>query len=313
MESNVDSFLIQALENPCHRLTILRMELDIQKFMKNSNQQQFEFDHFPTSYLRCAAHRVAQHYGLQTFSQNMSSNSSKIVAIKTPESKFPTICLSEIHQNKETDTTNDQVKIAICKRPTKESLSERTELKHQKVHEKTVEDRKEEYEKARARIFKDSSSIKHAKEFCFDKCEIEYSSGFSDENEKLTDEPSKVARFRRKEVDRWDPDYDRSYDRYAKGPTIQNWNSRPFDVMHSPYVQSEACYPITQIPTAIKAPIRVVTPLCAFGCHQITTKEAICYMPWSFPTMMYAQSYGQFGNPIFQVSPYQHCLSNSIL
>ncbi|KAF9625529.1 hypothetical protein IFM89_023840 [Coptis chinensis] len=44
----------------------LRMELDIQSFMQNHDQQQFEFQHFPTSYLRLAAHRVAQHYGLQS-------------------------------------------------------------------------------------------------------------------------------------------------------------------------------------------------------------------------------------------------------
>ncbi|KAF9613822.1 hypothetical protein IFM89_011991 [Coptis chinensis] len=37
---------------------VLRMELDIQSFMQNHDQQQFEFQHFPTSYLGFAAHRV---------------------------------------------------------------------------------------------------------------------------------------------------------------------------------------------------------------------------------------------------------------
>ncbi|KAK8594103.1 hypothetical protein V6N13_125913 [Hibiscus sabdariffa] len=55
-ESAVDPFLVEALQNPRHRLTILRMELDIQKFLQHSDQQQFEFQHFPTSYLRLAAH-----------------------------------------------------------------------------------------------------------------------------------------------------------------------------------------------------------------------------------------------------------------
>ncbi|KAG2327375.1 hypothetical protein Bca52824_010104 [Brassica carinata] len=62
-EAMVDPFLVEALQNPRHRLTILRMELDIQKFFQNPDQLQFEFPPFPTSYSP-AAHRVAQHYGL---------------------------------------------------------------------------------------------------------------------------------------------------------------------------------------------------------------------------------------------------------
>ncbi|KAF9609545.1 hypothetical protein IFM89_016906 [Coptis chinensis] len=47
-------------------MSVLRMELDIQSFMQNHDQQKFEFQHFPTSYLRLAAHRVAEHYRLQS-------------------------------------------------------------------------------------------------------------------------------------------------------------------------------------------------------------------------------------------------------
>ncbi|KAG8085577.1 hypothetical protein GUJ93_ZPchr0010g9873 [Zizania palustris] len=61
--SHVDPFLVEALDNPRHRLMVLRMEMDIRKFMQNPELHEFEFQHFPTSYLRCAAHRVAQHYG----------------------------------------------------------------------------------------------------------------------------------------------------------------------------------------------------------------------------------------------------------
>ncbi|CAL9236402.1 unnamed protein product [Arabidopsis halleri] len=47
----VDPFLVEALQNPRHRLTILRMELNIQRFFQSPDQQLFEFQHFPTSYL----------------------------------------------------------------------------------------------------------------------------------------------------------------------------------------------------------------------------------------------------------------------
>ncbi|EFH44668.1 predicted protein, partial [Arabidopsis lyrata subsp. lyrata] len=61
-EAMVDPFLVEALQNPRHRLTILSMEIDIQKFFQNPEQLQLEFLPFPTSYMRFAAHRVAQHY-----------------------------------------------------------------------------------------------------------------------------------------------------------------------------------------------------------------------------------------------------------
>ncbi|CAL5417128.1 unnamed protein product [Camellia sinensis] len=65
------------------------MELDIQKFLHNSEQHQFEFQHFPTSYLRLAAHRVAQHYGLQTMVQDnvLDGLGTRIVVKKLAESR----------------------------------------------------------------------------------------------------------------------------------------------------------------------------------------------------------------------------------
>ena len=76
---------------------VLRMELDIQRFIQNSDQHQFEFQHLPTSYLRCAAHRVAQHHGLQTLALDnaMDGLASGVITRKTPESRYPATCLSQ--------------------------------------------------------------------------------------------------------------------------------------------------------------------------------------------------------------------------
>ncbi|EFH38702.1 predicted protein, partial [Arabidopsis lyrata subsp. lyrata] len=60
-EAMADPVLVEALQNPRHRLTISRMELDRQKFFQNLEQLQFEFPPFPTSYMRVPAHQVAQH------------------------------------------------------------------------------------------------------------------------------------------------------------------------------------------------------------------------------------------------------------
>ncbi|KAJ0557319.1 putative R3H domain-containing protein [Helianthus annuus] len=64
--NSVDQFLRDALRNPRERLSVLRMEQDVEKFIADPLQQQMEFQQLPTSYLRLAAHRVAQHYSLHS-------------------------------------------------------------------------------------------------------------------------------------------------------------------------------------------------------------------------------------------------------
>lgn len=53
------------------------MELDVQRLLQNPEQQQFEFQHFPISYLRLAAHRVANHYGLATAVQESGADGNE--------------------------------------------------------------------------------------------------------------------------------------------------------------------------------------------------------------------------------------------
>ncbi|ONK78490.1 uncharacterized protein A4U43_C02F19310 [Asparagus officinalis] len=310
MESHVDPFLVEALENPRHRLTVLRMELDIQKFVRNPNQHQFEFHHLPTSYLRCAAHRVAQHYGLQTFSLDNTIDSlgtlgSKILAIKTPGSKFPTVCLSEIPAKQTENKVTEQLKIAIRQRPSKTSLSDRTELENRKNSMRTVEERKEEYEKARARIFNSPISREEGCSMTSSD-ELECSVRTFGESEKAHDAASKVAILRDQEKDRFDPDYDRSYNRYVRGlTTTQNSALCLCNVTQPPLVQYEACPQIGHLlrnhnPISYAPSNTAVTAPCAFGCN---------YMQWPCPTMMYAQSYGHFRHAMPQAPAYQQSLS----
>lgn len=200
------------------------MELDIQKFMQNSDQYQFEFQHLPTSYLRCAAHRVAQHYGLQTMALDnlIDGLGSRIIARKTPDSKFPAVCLSEVPAKQPEKEITEQVKIAIRPRPSEAYPNDAVELGIKRCTTRTVEERKEEYDKARARIFSSSSSpeversssLADGRSMCSDKDEQEQH-WTSEENEKTNtkDGTTRVAIFRDREKDRSDPDYDRSYGR----------------------------------------------------------------------------------------------------
>ncbi|CAG7865741.1 unnamed protein product [Brassica rapa] len=82
------------------------MELDVQRFL----QQQFDFQHFPISYLRFAAHRVANQYGLATPVQDSAAvdgNENIILVTNTAA----------------TQSEYQHMKVSIKSRPSKVYLS----------------------------------------------------------------------------------------------------------------------------------------------------------------------------------------------
>ncbi|CAL9120362.1 unnamed protein product, partial [Musa textilis] len=259
----VDQFLREALEKPRERLAILRMEQDIVKFICDPTQQQLEFQAIPNSYLRLAAHRIAQHYYLQSVAIQDNSlpdgSGSRILMQKTSFScRRPPVRLADIPVNLPQEDTNAILKVAIKQRPQKHSqiMSNANTQSYKTNRQKSVEERKEEYNRARARIFNSndmSSTISYSndevklpdtlQDCSFvsarsdEKTAIEgseknlgrsfgdSSSGSSILNRtKLEKEPiasryktnNRVAIFRDREVDSKDPDYDRSYDRYMQ-------------------------------------------------------------------------------------------------
>ncbi|KAK4412806.1 R3H domain-containing protein 1 [Sesamum alatum] len=317
--SMVDPFLVEALQNPRHRLTILRMELDVQKFLQNSDLQQFEFPHFPTSYLRLAAHRVAQHYGLQTLVQDnvVDGQGIRILVIRKPESKFPAVCLSDVPAKESENGKLDQIKIVIRPRP-KSSSSDASELGLKRSPVRTVEERKEEYDRARARIFSNSSNSESedvlaraasdGRNLNVDDNEVTRNLGMDGDKSLCSREignSSRVAIFRDREKDRTDPDYDRSYDRYVKSiPSTQGFSMAPFNMQkfQPPFVQYDSVFPqLGQMPapqTSINYRAPVMSPYCAMGLSQISRDTL--YMQWPTPSMMYAQSYDQLRHGFFQ-------------
>lgn len=260
--NQVDQFLREALEKPRERLSILRMEQDIIKFIRDPTQQQLEFQDLPTSYLRLAAHRVAQHYYLQSVAMPDSvmpdGSGSQIVIHKTSYCRLPPVRLADIPISLQLEDANNLLKIAIKQRPNKNSQTGNglNTSSSNSNSMKTVEERKEEYNKARARIFSNINDASTAtksdyepalpdlQKFSFipsnsdDSLFLEGSEtnlkrslsnssignnrSSRNRNEK---EPvslrqqkgnNRVAIFRDRELDRKDPDYDRNYDRYMQ-------------------------------------------------------------------------------------------------
>ncbi|PKA62381.1 hypothetical protein AXF42_Ash009266 [Apostasia shenzhenica] len=260
--NQVDQFLREALEKPRERLSILRMEQDIIKFICDPNEQQLEFQDLPTSYLRLAAHRVAQHYFLQSIAMPDSiladGSGSRIVIRKTSFCRLAPIRLADIPVSLQQEDANNAVKIAIKQRPQNRSQAGIGMSTHSSNSNslKTVEERKEEYNKARARIFsgKNGSGTSSRTEAepilpdIFQDCPLVQSKSEdvlisevteSNLNRSMSNssigssrtfrnrqdkEPivgrqktiNRVAVFRDRDMDRKDPDYDRSYDRYMQ-------------------------------------------------------------------------------------------------
>ncbi|WOG91071.1 hypothetical protein DCAR_0310319 [Daucus carota subsp. sativus] len=321
--SSVDPFLVEALQNPRHRLTILRMELDIQNFLRNSKQQQFEFQHFPTSYLRLAAHRVAQHYGLLTMVQDYSLDGQgmKIVVKRLANSSYPAVCLSDVPVQQSDNDKLEQKKFVIRPRPKSSNGSSELE---KRSSTRTVEERKEEYDRARARIFSGPNSPESEDTVSQSPLNRKIENSVVDESEasdldrnfsaKDGSVPSRVAIFRDREKDRSDPDYDRSYNRYVRNvPNTQNLNLAPFNMQsfHPPYLHYDSATPqLGQLPSSqasIGYSNTVMSPYCAIGLNQ-TSRDAV-YMQWPSHAMMYPQPYDQFTHAVFQAPFCQQPLS----
>lgn len=232
------------------------MEQDVEKFIRDPSQQQLEFQQLPTSYLRLAAHRVAQHYSLQSMvlleNSAPDGSGSKIIVRKTSDMKLPLVRLADIPVTLPSED-GSAVKVAIKQRPQKRSqnASNSSSNSSKANSNKSVEERKEEYNRARARIFSSSSGINSAgkpndpwlQESSYFgspgmlKMEEKPFPGVSDVNfgrglidssasssrtarGRADKEPlgrqksnNRVAIFRDRETERKDPDYDRSYDR----------------------------------------------------------------------------------------------------
>ncbi|CAK9177623.1 unnamed protein product, partial [Ilex paraguariensis] len=116
------------------------------------------------------------------------------------------------------DVKHEQIKIFISPRPGKESLNETTEIKCCLV--RNMEERKKEYDRARARIFSSLSSSSLDSVHTMSRAPLEGKNMcFSGDNSEALGEnlssrdsgtPSRVTIFRDSQKDRIDLDYDQS-------------------------------------------------------------------------------------------------------
>jgi large subunit ribosomal protein L10Ae len=238
---------------------VLRMEQEILKFIRDPRRTDYEFNGLPTSYLRLAAHRLAQHYFLQSIAIPDNSlpdgTGSRIILRKTSsECRLPAVRLADIPVNLPQEENISVAKVAIKQRPQKNLHGMNSSSAHSSREnlQKSVEERKEEYNKARARIFNNSNSsnatdgrsaeevtlpstlhrstslelnasnrMGQGAEITLERSLTTTSASSRSNRSKIDKEPAvnrnrqnnRVAIFRDRESERKDPDYDRSYDR----------------------------------------------------------------------------------------------------
>ncbi|CAN6576870.1 unnamed protein product [Malus baccata var. baccata] len=250
---------------------------------------------------------------------------NRILVRKTAESKYPAIQLSEIPAKQSENNRHEQIKIVIRPRSDKNNMNGANGAGNKRSPVRSVEERKEEYDRARARIFSSTSSsdsddtpfqsLTDAKNASFSRDENE---GFRNSvvdteknlNVKDLGSSSRVAIFRDREKDRTDPDYDRSYERYVRSlPTNQGFILAPFNMqkVQPQFLQYDAVFsqmPRHQASVSYGPPSTpAMSPFCAVGFNQ-TSRDAT-YMQWPSASMMYAHSYDQFRQAVIQ-APFCH-------
>ncbi|XP_045062535.1 R3H domain-containing protein 1-like isoform X4 [Coregonus clupeaformis] len=147
---DIHEFLVNTLKNnPRDRMMLLKLEQDILDFISNNESQKRKFPPM-TSYHRMLLHRVAAYFGLD---HNVDQTGKSVIINKTSNTRIPDQKFSEHIKD---DKTDDFQKRYILKRDNsgsdKDDNMMRMRLKDDR-RSKSIEEREEEYQRARERIF----------------------------------------------------------------------------------------------------------------------------------------------------------------
>ncbi|XP_024150293.1 R3H domain-containing protein 1 isoform X3 [Oryzias melastigma] len=147
---DLHEFLVNTLKsNPRDRIMLLKLEQDILDFISNNESQKRKFPPM-TSYHRMLLHRVAAYFGMD---HKVDPSGKSVVINKTTNTRIPDQKFSEHIRD---DRVDDFQKRYILKRDNssfdRDDSMIRMRLKADK-RSKSMEEREEEYQRARERIF----------------------------------------------------------------------------------------------------------------------------------------------------------------
>ncbi|XP_051884370.1 R3H domain-containing protein 1-like isoform X2 [Pristis pectinata] len=153
---DLHEFLVNTLKNnPRDRMMLLKLEQEILDFISNNNIQYRKFPPM-TSYHRMLLHRVAAYFGLD---HNVDQSGKAVIVNKTSNTRIPD---QKFCEHIKDETADDFQKRYILKRDNssidKDDNQIRIRLRHDR-RSKSIEEREEEYQRVRDRIFSQDLSF----------------------------------------------------------------------------------------------------------------------------------------------------------
>ncbi|NXY85317.1 R3HD1 protein, partial [Alcedo cyanopectus] len=151
---DLHEFLVNTLKNnPRDRMMLLKLEQEILDFIGNNEVPRKKFPPM-TSYHRMLLHRVAAYFGLE---HNVDQSGKSVIVNKTSNTRIPD---QKFCEHIKDDKSDDFQKRYILKRDNssldKDDNQMRIRLKDDR-RSKSIEEREEEYQRARERIFAQDS------------------------------------------------------------------------------------------------------------------------------------------------------------
>ncbi|XP_057601219.1 R3H domain-containing protein 1 isoform X9 [Hippopotamus amphibius kiboko] len=151
---DLHEFLVNTLKNnPRDRMMLLKLEQEILDFIGNNESPRKKFPPM-TSYHRMLLHRVAAYFGLD---HNVDQSGKSVIVNKTSNTRIPD---QKFNEHIKDDKVEDFQKRYILKRDNssfdKDDNQMRIRLKDDR-RSKSIEEREEEYQRARDRIFSQDS------------------------------------------------------------------------------------------------------------------------------------------------------------
>nr|XP_045005232.1 R3H domain-containing protein 1 isoform X2 [Jaculus jaculus] len=151
---DLHEFLVNTLKNnPRDRMMLLKLEQEILDFIGNNESPRKKFPPM-TSYHRMLLHRVAAYFGLD---HNVDQSGKSVIVNKTGNTRIPD---QKFNEHIKDDRGDDFQKRYILKRDNssfdKDDTQMRIRLKDDR-RSKSIEEREEEYQRARDRIFSQDS------------------------------------------------------------------------------------------------------------------------------------------------------------
>ncbi|KAJ7409305.1 cAMP-regulated phosphoprotein 21 [Pitangus sulphuratus] len=167
---DLHEFLVNTLKNnPRDRMMLLKLEQEILDFIGNNEVPRKKFPPM-TSYHRMLLHRVAAYFGLE---HNVDQSGKSVIVNKTSNTRIPDQKFCEHIKDEKSD---DFQKRYILKRDNssldKDDNQMRIRLKDDR-RSKSIEEREEEYQRARERIFAQDVRIKESLALCSSLCSQE--------------------------------------------------------------------------------------------------------------------------------------------